>query len=136
MAKAELKTKRTDADVGAFVEKITDTARREDCRRLVALMREATGAPPRIWGPGIVGFGEVQLKYATGRELDWFQCGFASRKDNLALYGLRGEGAAIEKLLGKLGKRKEGKGCLYVRRLSDIDLDVLRELTRRAAGGK
>jgi hypothetical protein len=135
MTKPELKTKATGMGVAAFLEKIADEDRRQDCVSLIALMKDATGAPPRMWGPSIIGFGDVHLKYATGRELDWFVCGFAPRKDSLALYGLRGEGPAAEKLLGKLGKHKAGKGCLYVKKLADIDLAVMRELLERAAGG-
>jgi hypothetical protein len=136
MANAELKTKATGADVGAFLKKVTGDARRADCVRLVALMEEATGAPARLWGPAIVGFGDMLLTYPSGRELDWFVCGFAARKDSLVLYGLRSDETATGALLAKLGKHKTGKGCVYVKTLADIDVGTLRELLARAVDAK
>ena len=134
MAQAQLKTKATKEDISAFLKKkVTDAPRRDECVRLAALMEEATGAPARVWGTSIVGFGEVHLTYESGREVDWFHCGFAPRKDALVLYGIRSEGAAAEKLVAKLGKFKSEKGCLYVKKLADIDLTVLEKLVRLSA---
>jgi hypothetical protein len=132
MAKAELKTKATSADVSAFIAKVADPGRRADCARIVQLMQAAVKAPPRMWGAGIIGFGDLRLKYETGRELDWFVCGLAPRKDAIALYGLLKPGPTTDKLLAKLGKHKTGKGCLYVKKLADVDVDVLGQLLARA----
>jgi hypothetical protein len=136
MAKAELKTKATSGDVSAFLAKVTDPDRRADCAKIAKLMQASVKAPPRMWGAGIVGFGDTRLKYETGRELDWFVCGFAPRKDAIALYGLLKPGPATDKLLAKLGKHKTGKGCLYVKKLADVDVDVLGQLMARAGETK
>src|SRR5947209_20093772 len=120
---AELKTRETRASVAGFLEKIADESRRKDCQALVKLMKRATGEKPKMWGASIVGFGSCHLKYASGRELDWFPMGFASRKQDLTIYGLSGEGS--DALVERLGKCSRGKGCLYIKRLSDIDLGVL-----------
>ena len=136
MAKAELKTKATGADVTAFLAKVADVGRRADCTRIAGLMEDSLRAPPRMWGAGIVGFGDAVLKYESGRELDWFVCGFAPRKEAIVLYGLLKPGPATEKLLAKLGKHKTGKGCLYVKKLSDVDLEVLGALVKQAGSKK
>ena len=124
---AELKTKRTEASVDAYVDAIPDEVRRKDCRDVIDIMRKATKAEPKMWGPGIVGFGDHHYKYDSGRELDWFLTGFASRKTDLTLYIMPGF-ARYEELMGKLGKHKTGKSCLYLKRLSDVDVKVLAEL--------
>jgi hypothetical protein len=128
---AEPKTKQNDADVDAFVGKIADERRRDDCREVLQLMREATGSEPKMWGSAIVGFGTYRYKYDSGREGDWPIISFSPRKDNLTLY----IAAGIERfpdLLSKLGKHKTGKGCLYVKKLEDVDLSVLRTLLQEA----
>src|SRR5687768_6629877 len=126
---AELKTKPTAASVTAFLAGIEDDERRRDCKTLVKLMRAATGARPTMWGPSIVGFGEVHLKYPSGRELDWFQIGFSPRKNDLTLYlGL--SLAPVGALLGGLGKHKTGKSCLYLKRLADVDLATLERMIK------
>ena len=106
---------------------VSDDAAREDCRKISALMRQATGSEPKMWGANIIGFGKRNLKYDSGRELEWMQIGFSPRKQNITLYLNLCEGWN-EDLLSKLGKHKTGKGCLYFRRLSDVDESVLREL--------
>lgn len=124
---AELKTRPTDADVEAFVEGIAEEGRRQECRALLRLMSEVTGERPQMWGSSMVGFGRYHYRYASGREGEWFLTGFAPRKQALTLYimaGFRG----YEHLLARLGKHKTGKGCLYVKRLADVDEGVLREL--------
>ncbi len=124
---AELKTKPTKQSVKDFVDAIKDEQQRKDCRTVSRIMKRITKANPRMWGPGIVGFGSHHYKYASGRDGDWFLAGFAPRKQNLTLYivsGFKNYGA----LLKKLGKHKIGKSCLYVKRLDDIDMDVLTEL--------
>ena len=129
---AEMKTKKTAASVAAFLGTIADPARRKDCESVAAMMRRATGAPPKMWGAGIVGFGSCRLKYPSGREIDWFPIGFSPRKQDLTLYGLLRD-AESERLLARLGTHARGKGCLYIRRLDDVDRDVLQALIERGA---
>lgn len=124
---SELKTRPTDESVDEYLAAIEDEERRRDCRRLVEMMRQATAAEPALWRPGIVGFGRYHYVYDSGREGDWFLTGFANRKQALTLYIMAGFGR-YEDLLERLGKHKTGKSCLYVKRLDDIDLDVLEEL--------
>jgi len=124
---AELKTKETTASVEDFLNDITDEKIREDCKKIAGLMQKATGARAKMWGASIIGFGSQALKYSTGRELNWMEIGFAPRKQNLTLYLNVGEGWD-EDLLSKLGKHKLGKGCLYFKRLSDVDETVLERL--------
>ncbi len=127
MAKAELKTKQTQASVEDFINKIEDENMREDCRKVSGMMQKATGAEGKMWGASIVGFGTYNYKYASGREGEWMEIGFAPRKANLTLYIMSGF-TKYDELLAKLGKHKTGKSCLYVKRLSDLDEKVLMEL--------
>ena len=124
---AELKTKETTASVEDFLNGVSDENVRADCRRIIELMRNATGNKPKMWGASIVGFGNRHIKSESGREVDWMEIGFAPRKQNLTLYLNVGEGWD-EDLLSKLGKHKLGKGCLYFKRLSDVDETVLERL--------
>ncbi|MEX2317727.1 MAG: DUF1801 domain-containing protein [Pirellulales bacterium] len=124
---AELKTKPTRASVAAFIKSQDDEQTRRDCKELVTLMKQVTGQPPKMWGTSIVGFGNCHLKYASGRELDWFYVGFSPRKQSLSLY-LTCDLSKQARQLKKLGKYKSGKGCLYVKMLDDVDRAVLREL--------
>ena len=126
---AELKTKATGKSVDAFLNSVRDPARRDDCRRVAAIMSEATGAQPKMWGPAIVGFGDYRYRYASGREGDWFLVGFSPRKDNLTVY-LSGVLGGNDALIEKLGKVKRGGGCLYVKRLDDLHLPTLKKLVR------
>jgi hypothetical protein len=128
---AELKTKETEASVEEFLNGIADENVRRDSRKISELMRKATGAEPKMWGESIVGFGSRRLKYKSGRDLDWLIIGFSPRKQNLTLYLSIGEGWN-EELLAKLGKHKTGMGCLYFKRLSDIDESVLQELIEQS----
>ncbi|MBS1569736.1 MAG: DUF1801 domain-containing protein [Bacteroidetes bacterium] len=128
-----LKTKETDGGVDAFVASLADWRVRQDCRELMAMLGKATGAPPRMWGGSIIGFGKLTLKYATGREVEWFRCGFSPRKGMLSLY-LSFDIRQQQALLDKLGKHKAGKGCLYLKRLADADPDVLKQLVRASLG--
>jgi hypothetical protein len=124
---AELKTRPTDASVDEFIAAIADGQRRDDCRRVLELMCEVTGHEPRMWGSSIVGFGNYHYRYGSGHEGEWFLAGFSPRKADLTIYLLPG----LDRLrpqLARLGKHKSGKGCLYLRRLADVDLIVLREL--------
>lgn len=123
---AELKTKKTEQSVEDFLNAIADEQTRQDCFAIAKLMQKATKAKPKMWGPAIVGFGDYHYKYESGRENDWFLVGFSPRKQNIALYGL---GIARQpELMQKLGKYKTGKSCLYIKRWSDIDQKVLKEL--------
>jgi hypothetical protein len=124
---AELKTKPTKASVSTFIKSLADDETRRDCRELVKLMKAATGASPKMWGESIVGFGNCHLKYASGRELDWFYVGFSPRKAALTLY-LSCDLSQHSRLLKKLGKHKIGKGCLYIKKLADVDQQTLSEL--------
>ena len=131
---AELKTKATGKSVEGFLDSVKDPTRREDCRRVAAIMTKATGAPPRMWGSAIVGFGDYRYRYASGKEGDWFLVGFSPRKDNLTLYmtaWLKDHDALVE----KLGKVKRGGGCLYVNRLDDVHLPTLTRLVQASVAG-
>lgn len=124
---AQLKTQPTDGSVDEFLASIEDESRREDCRVLRSLMAEVTGEPAVMWGESLVGFGLYQYKYASGREGEWFVAGFAPRKQALTVYIMSGF-AGHDALMERLGKHKTGRSCLYLKRLSDVDLGVLREL--------
>ena len=123
----ELKTKQNKASVTGFLRGIEDPQRRKDCRTVLELMKEVTGSGPKMWGDSIVGFGSYHYKYASGREGDWFVTGFSPRKANLTLYIMAGF-SRYKELLAKLGKHKTGKSCLYIKRLADVDLAILRQL--------
>lgn len=129
---AELKTKENEASVEDFLNSVSDENVRQDCLKIVDLMSKATDAKPKMWGESIVGFGKQPLKYSTGRELEWPIIAFSPRKQNLTLYLNMGEGWN-EELLAKLGKHKTGKGCLYIKRLSDVDGKVLEKLINVSA---
>jgi len=131
---AELKTKKTVASVSAFLDQIADADRRKDCKAIAALMKKATGAAPKMWGSSIVGFGDRHLKYESGRELDWFVVGFSPRAANLTLY-LQGGVNQSPALLKKLGKYSTGKGCLYIKRLADVDMSVLQKILEESVRG-
>jgi hypothetical protein len=124
---AEMKTKPTETSVDTFLDAIADPSRRDDCRTVLEIMKGATGAEPKIWGSGMVGFGTYHYRYESGREGDWFLTGFAPRKNDLTLYIMSGFDR-YDDLMIRLGKHRTGKSCLYVKRLSEIDISVLREL--------
>ena len=125
-------THQTDASAEMFLAQVPDDRRREDARRLCAMMREITGEPPVMWGSSIVGFGTYHYRYASGHEGDSALASFSPRRQNLAIY-LVGEFADRHRAaLARLGPHKTGKGCLYISRLADVDLDALRELIDRS----
>jgi len=128
---AELKTKATEGDVDAFLASIEDEARRSDAVAVCDLIAKAAKAPPVMWGSAIVGFGHRVLRYPDGREMDWMAVGFSPRKANTTLY-LAGGLETYADLLADLGKHTTGKGCLYVKRLSDVDLAVLKKIVARS----
>jgi hypothetical protein len=132
MAKAELKTRPTDASVEEFLNSVADEVRRRDAFRVLEMFKAATGEEPKMWGPAIVGFGSQVIKYADGRELDWPVVGFSPRKVNMTLYVVcRSPNQAS--LLEKLGPHKTSVSCLYIKRLSDIDEKTLQKLIKDAA---
>lgn len=126
---AENKTKPTEVRVEAFLEAVPDPVRRADGKALSALMARASGREPVMWGPSIVGFGLYRYRYESGREGEMCRVGFSPRKAELVIYGT-GSAPGRDALLARLGKHKTGKGCLYVKRLADVDLDVLDALIR------
>jgi hypothetical protein len=124
---AENKTKPTAKSVPEFLNQIADPKRREDCLAIAEIMERLSGSQPKMWGDSIVGFGDYRYKYASGREGDWFLVGFAPRKQNLSIY-IMGYLEFYSDILEVLGKFKHGKGCLYIKKLEDIDLEVLETL--------
>ena len=129
----QAKTKETKTSFTTYLAGIGGPERRQDCRALAAMMKRATGCPPRVWGTSIVGFGQYHYRSASGHEGDSCLVGFASRKPDLTLYLMPGfEQPAVRKLLDRLGKHKTGKGCLYIRRMADVDLAALEELITRS----
>ncbi len=131
---AENKTKANSQDVVTFLSNVENPDRREDALSLLTLMKEATGVEGVMWGSAIVGFGSYHYKYDSGREGDTMIVGFSPRKQNLTLY-LKGDFAHdshLAPLLEKLGKHKLGGGCLYINKLSDVDLDVLRQIVKQS----
>ena len=128
---AEQKTKPTATSAAEFIAAVEDPERRADAEAACALLAEATGEPPVMWGPSIVGFGAYHYRYASGHEGDAPLVGFSPRKANLVFYLYCDEGR--DDLLARLGKHKSGKGCVYVNRLSDIDPAVLKEMAVASA---
>jgi hypothetical protein len=128
---AEPKTRPTDGDVEAFLSSVPEPAQ-SDCRALVTMMSSATGAAPVMWGSSIVGFGSVHYRYASGREGDWFRVGFSPRKRALTVYLMDGVDRHSHQL-ERLGEHSVGKGCLYIKRLDDVDEDVLVEIVNDSA---
>jgi len=127
----ELKTHRTDSRVDVIIDGITDDARRQDCLDLLGLMKKATGVDPEVWSSGVVGFGTYHYKSSSGQEGDWFPVGFASRKAAITVFlGVALDGLAAP--LARLGKYKTGRGCIYIKRLADVDVGVLEELVADA----
>jgi len=124
---AEPKTKPTKLSVAAFLKTVTDAQKREDAGAVMEIMRAATKADPVMWGTSIIGFGSYRYKYATGREGDWPIVGLSPRKQNLTIYIMQGF-AERDGLMAKLGKHSTGSSCLYIKRLSDIDLPTLKKL--------
>jgi len=131
MAKAELKTRPTDASVDDFIASIENETRRNDAIKTLEMFKRITGEKPTMWGPAIVGFGSQQLKYATGRELDWPIVGFSPRQQNMTPYVICGS-PNQPKLLAKLGKHSTAVSCLYIKKLADVDEKVLEAVVKDA----
>ncbi|WP_425049405.1 DUF1801 domain-containing protein [Psychromarinibacter sp. S121] len=126
---SENKTQATGAEVGDFLDTVEPERKRDEARRLDAIFREVTGFAPVMWGPSIVGYGRYHYVYKSGRKGDFLATGFSPRKAAHSIYIMPGY-ADFGEILGRLGKHKIGKSCLYVNKLADIDEDVLRELIR------
>ena len=123
----ELKTKLNDANVNDFLNSVENEKKRTDSFKVLELMKRITGEEPKMWGSSIVGFGSYTYKYASGRTGDWMLTAFSPRKQSLTLYIMDGF-KNYDELLGQLGKHKTGKSCLYVKKLEDIDMNILEEL--------
>jgi uncharacterized protein DUF1801 len=132
---AENKTKPTKLSVAAFIDALAEPARRADAKALVKLMQSAAGEKPKMWGPSIIGFGSYHYKYESGREGDMPVIAFSPRKAATVLYGLIGTSEAPA-LLSKLGKHSTGKGCLYLKKLADVDQNVLEALVVKSLAAK
>ena len=126
---AEPKTKPTKASVKEFLNQIPDKERRDDCIAVAKIMEEITGDKPKMWGPSIVGFGTYHYKGASGREGDWMLTGFSPRQKALTLYIMMGFDKQPE-LMKQLGKYSTSKGCLYIKRLSDVHIPTLKKLIK------
>jgi hypothetical protein len=133
---AEIKTKQTDSSVETFINSVKDEQQRKDSFTLVEMMKKASGEEPKMWGAAMIGFGVKRYKSpASGREVDWFKLGFSPRKANLSLHlviDMKEQASALK----KLGKHKTGVGCLYINKLDDVDLKVLKGLIESSAKKK
>lgn len=127
MAQSDNKTKATDVDPKDFIATVEHEGRRADAETLLDIFSDVTGLKPRMWGPGIIGYGRYHYKYESGREGEFMMTGFSPRKSNLSIYIMPGY-SDYSAILDRIGKYKIGKSCLYINKLSDIDLDVLKEL--------
>jgi hypothetical protein len=132
---AQNKTKPTKLSVAAFIDALTDQTRRADAKALVKLMQSASGEKPQMWGPSIIGFGSCHYRYDSGREGDMPLIGFSPRKAATVLYGVAGSSDS-RALLVKLGKHTTGKGCLYIKKLADVDLQVLETMVVKSLAAK
>jgi hypothetical protein len=128
---AEMKTKETRASVADFIASVPDARKRADAKTLLRIMKRVTGQPARMWGPSLVGFDRYHYKYESGREGDWFVAGFSPRTAALTLYIMPGF-EPFKTLMARLGKYKTGRSCLYIRKLDDVDMDVLEQLIRES----
>ena len=128
---ADLKTKQTEQSVESFLDKINNKQVRADCDIIIRLMKKVTGAPPKMWGSSIIGFGQYHYKYESGHEGDMCLAGFSPRKQNISLYLMAGIPGQDE-LLKKIGKHKAGKGCVYVKQLKDIDISILEKMIKKS----
>lgn len=131
MAKTENKTKETDASVDTYIAAVADPNQRADAEKIRAMMERLSGEPAKLWGPSIIGFGSYHYKYDSGREGDMCRIGFSPRKGQTVLYLIDGFEGQPE-LMAKLGKHKTGKSCLYIKKLADVDQQVLETLCTRS----
>ncbi|MZQ86937.1 DUF1801 domain-containing protein [Paenibacillus sp. 5J-6] len=127
----EQKTKENDTSVNAFIEDVDSPKKREDAYKLLDIFTETSGYPAKMWGPSIIGFGSYHYKYATGHEGDAPLVGFSPRKGKISLYFVIGD-SQRESLLQKFGKHTTGKACVYINKVDDIDVQVLRTLIKES----
>ena len=127
MAKSENRTQPTKVSVRSFVDGVENETRRKDARALLKIFKGVTGMSPQMWGPSLIGYGRYHYKYESGREGEMLMTGFSPRKANLVLYIMPGY-LDLEEKLARLGKHKLGKACLYINKLDDVDIDVLKEI--------
>lgn len=129
---AELKTQLTKASSSAYIQNIEDEQQKKDSKKIVALFRRVTGEKPEMWGTSIIGFGRYTYTDSAGKTHQWMAVGFSPRKSNLTIYIMPGYShESVQGLLAKLGKYKHGKSCLYIRTLTDIDMDILSQLVKK-----
>lgn len=131
MAKNQNKTVATDQSVQQFIDSVENEIKRNDSLKLLDMMADITDQPPVMWGTSLVGFGTYHYKYASGREGDFFLTGFSPRKQALTIYIMPGF-SEYDEILGNLGEYKTGKSCLYVKKLEDVDHELLRELITKS----
>lgn len=124
---SELKTKQNDGNIDAFLNGIIDISKKEDCIKILELMKKITNAEPKMWGDSIIGFGFYHYKYEGGREGKWFLTGLSPRKQNITIYIMSGFNK-LQDQLSKLGKHKTSKACLYIKSLSDVDIKILKQI--------
>ena len=129
---SELKTKVNNGSVKNFLSSVSPEQRREDCYEILQMMEKITGEKGKMWGKSIVGFGSYHYTYASGREGDWFVCGFSPRKANISIYLSCCDISKMNDVLSKLGKHKIGKSCLYINKLEDIDTKVLEKMIKES----
>lgn len=131
MAKADNKTKATGVHPSEFIAGVEPEKKKADAEALLAFFNRVTGLKPKMWGPSIIGYGRYHYKYESGREGEFMLTGFSPRKQNLSLYIMPGyRFGDMQEKLGRLGKHKVGKSCLYINKLADVDMDVLEEIVR------
>ena len=128
---ADQKTKPTEQSVESFLDKVPDEKVRDDCYTLVKIMKKITGSSPKMWGPSIIGFGKYHYKYESGHEGNSCLAAFSPRKPNIVVYVMPGV-ASNPDLLKKLGKHKASKGCLYIKKLEDVNITVLESLIKNS----
>ncbi|MEP6684691.1 MAG: DUF1801 domain-containing protein [Parafilimonas sp.] len=127
----QLKTKQTGDSVIKFLNTVEDEQKRKDCFDIIEIMQQVTGLQPKMWGTAIIGFGSYHYKYESGHESDMCIIGFSPRKQNITLY-VKVAAEETNALFDKLGKHKTGKGCLYINKLNDLNIDVLKKIIKTA----
>ncbi|MBK8502865.1 MAG: DUF1801 domain-containing protein [Saprospiraceae bacterium] len=133
---AKIKTQENDSSVENFIGRVEDEQMRKDCKTIIALMQKVSNQQPKMWGNSLIGFGNRRYKSPkTGREVDWFKIGFSPRKANLSLHLVFDMKSHFE-ILSDLGKHKTGSGCLYIKKLSDVDITILEKLIQVSLEGK
>lgn len=131
MAKKNLVNAQTNQSVKTFIDAVENDQRRADCRTLLKLMKDLTGEPPKMWGKNMIGFGKYSYQRKNGDELEWFKTGFAPAKAHMSIYLMYDLDNEPE-LRDQLGPHKKGKGCLYIKRLDDIDMNMLKKIIAKS----